>query len=195
MKRLILFYILILSGCLTSCVTSFYPLCDPHSAITNPDVEGKWQSTEGNVNIQLLSKSRKYKEWTYNTIKVNPKQTYVVNIARGTDTTVLLGRMIRLENNVFMDLTPIQRSAEHFETYVIGKVVEINNNKFSIAFANSAFIDQQMKAGRLRIAHASDTLFGSNIVTASTEELQRFVTKYANDERLFKTDDPFTLKR
>nr|WP_295869851.1 hypothetical protein [uncultured Chitinophaga sp.] len=197
MKRFLLLYTLVIIMSLSACISSYYPLWDEHSGTTNAQVEGRWLTSEGAVTIDLFTKSDLYNDWkNYQMMSEKEmQQTYFVQLVRKTDTTRLFAKMIKLDNRLYMDLTPMDASFQSFHTYLIGKIVELDNDKLSIVFANGAFIQQQLDAGRLRIAHVPDALFGNTLITASSAELQRFVTKYANDRRLFDANHLFTLKR
>jgi hypothetical protein len=54
---------------------------------------------------------------------------------------------------------------------------------------------EQIKSGNMHIKHEQDNLFGSFVITASSYELQQFVIKYSDDERIYSKANSVTLTK
>ena len=74
--------------------------------------------------------------------------------------------------------------------------VNINANAaLDLSFVDGEFIREQVNAGKMKLKHESNELFGSFLITASTSELQAFLEKYGNDERVFSKKTSVHLTR
>jgi hypothetical protein len=69
--------------------------------------------------------------------------------------------------------------------------LEVENEHLIIYQMSPKWLDNLIKENRIRIAHEMDDDEDKIILTASTKELQKFITKYANDEDAF--EDPEIL--
>ncbi len=83
----------------------------------------------------------------------------------------------------------------YLPTYTIAKLQILNNDSLVIKFLNGQFIKEQVAAGKMMIKHESDKLFDLFLITATSNELQHFLLKYGNDERLYSKDGTVILKR
>ena len=61
--------------------------------------------------------------------------------------------------------------------------IKINNNGFELSFFNGEQIYKLLNENRIKIKHESFEYY--KVITASTEELQKFVTKYADSKDFF----------
>jgi hypothetical protein len=52
-----------------------------------------------------------------------------------------------------------------------------------------------LKKGTLAIKYEKDDLFETDLITASSMDLQRLLAKYGRDERLYDKENTITLKK
>jgi hypothetical protein len=69
--------------------------------------------------------------------------------------------------------------------------VTITGNRVELYFLDKDFLDKLLEQNTIRIKH--ETLSGYKVITASTEELQKFIMKYANRRDLF--EEPVVLTK
>jgi len=49
--------------------------------------------------------------------------------------------------------------------------------------------------GTAAVRYEKDDLFATTLITASSDELRQFLTRYGNDERLYSSKNTVTLKK
>ena len=81
------------------------------------------------------------------------------------------------------------------KTSSIAKLEWKTNNSAVLHFLNGDYIKKNILDGKVRIKHEHDPLFDTFVITASSHELEQFLEKYGNDERLFKGGVTMTLTR
>jgi hypothetical protein len=89
---------------------------------------------------------------------------------------------------------PVKLGSEFIETYTFAKV-SINNNVMIVKFIDYNFLDKQLKAGTIGIRYEDDNVFQNRLITASTEDLQKFISKYGKDARLYTKESTLVLTR
>ncbi|MEJ0101250.1 MAG: hypothetical protein WDO19_01270 [Bacteroidota bacterium] len=73
--------------------------------------------------------------------------------------------------------------------------ISFHNSIMEIKFLNGNFIKNQLEKGAMAVKYESDPLFNTALVTASPVELQQFIAKYGNDERLYSAENTITLTK
>ena len=134
---------------------------------------------------------------------------YVVSYEENGVLYSYIGALMKSGNNMFMDLyplimhdpkvqedaaTPFDYNYDYLPGFTMAKV-SVSANEMTLVFVDGDFIKDQLKAGNIKLKHESDETFGSFIITASSKELQLFVEKYGNDERIFNKNNSITLVR
>ena len=190
-----LFYMLavILGGCVP--VISLHPLYTEKDIVVDKKLYGTWVSDSND------SKTT----WEFKSID-EPKNAYALIF---TDDEGMKGsfvaHLVKLQNRLFLDIFP---SELPWESEDPNKMDWPYNTLFLIpahTFVKIDSIESQLKL-RLTLESKMEDLLKENpnavehtsvgdrlVITGSTKELQAFVLKYADDERLFT--DQVTLSR
>jgi hypothetical protein len=134
-------------------------------------------------------------------------KTYSVVFEQKGIRHVMTGALTRINNNLFFELMPVfindpenpdgvgyEYAFDYLGTFTIGKIA-FDKNALTLQFLNSDFIREQIDKGTMRIKHEKDKLFDTFLITASTADMQQFLMKYGNDDRLFDTKNSITLTR
>lgn len=115
----------------------------------------------------------------------------------------MVAELIKIGNGLYMDLYPAamfdgKQKEDHTDAYnfnydyvggfTMAKVEIEGNSAMRLKFINGDFIKEQISAGKMRLKHEANSLFDTFIITASTEELQQFMQKYGNDERIYSKE-------
>ena len=225
MKKIVTPSIFLLWICHSACVTSLNPLVTYDRAITDSRLTGTWEKTDGQqFLIEPILESEFFKqeqnrssmfEDKKDIAKIESKEdsflltrSYVVQYKKGPGNYTLLVNFIRLNNQLFMNCTPITGSyttheggAEDLDisgsmrSYTIAKVQWQNTNTIRLDFIDGDFLYEQIKAGRMKIKNETDELYDTFLITASTKELQQFLEKYGNDDRFYNKENSVTLIR
>jgi hypothetical protein len=70
--------------------------------------------------------------------------------------------------------------------------VDIENDSIVINWFDSEWFAKKLEENKIRIKHEKNS--ANILLTALPKELQKFVSKYSNDEDAFDADFQFTLK-
>ena len=168
----------------TGCITSVHPLFTDNELIYQPELLGTWK--EGNETLTFSGIDSTH---------------YSIQMVEGSDTTNLIGRLGKLGNQYFLDVTIDPDDAKVndllgiyiFPVHVFFKVSFENDQLNMNAFAfSSDWLEKLIKERRIRINHEVENK--EILLTASTDELQEFVLKYIDEPKAFE-NDPSQYKR
>ena len=135
-------------------------------------------------------------------------KSYVIKYTKEKMEYVMFGSMVKLNGQFFINFAPIDintdkskeqafemTSADRLATHTIARVQFTTSNTIKLDFIDGGFLYDQVKAGRLKINNERDDLYDTFLITASTNELQQFLKKYGNDDRLYNKENSVTLTR
>lgn len=201
----------------SSCVTSVQPLVSINKMITDPRINGVWMQGATEVTIEPFSSSELSTKWTEilngKSLDGNKasaeaaKKLYVVSYKKEKRVYQMLFSLTRINENYFGDLYPAEmlddvdpdaglgKDNDFLPGYTIARLDIKDRSNLSIGFLDGELIKKQVLAGNMRLKHEYDPLFGTFVITASSEELQQFLAKYGNDARFFPSDNSINLKR
>lgn len=205
----VLFLMSIISGCT---VLSFYPLYTDDVLIRNDKIIGNWETDEG------LSGKSKILVWeiTFNDEKWIKKHN--VPFDRGskkepnkyayslflyyadypeTKAEFQL-HLVELNGKTYIDFFPEQWNVDIsiLEFHLMGvhtfAKVNIENDSIVIDWFDSEWFAKKLENNKVRIKHEKNS--ANILLTAQPKELQKFVSKYSNDEDAFNADNQVILK-
>lgn len=124
-------------------------------------------------------------------------------IIPGKKDVIFLTRLFMLDNQYYLDFYPLadtnhDENSTMFDlhlmpTHSIARVNKLTNNEIHIQWFNEDRLKKLFDENRIKISHEviSDEISHSSddktyILTASTDELQKFIIKYGNDDEAFK---------
>jgi hypothetical protein len=186
----------------SSCIPSLHPLYTKKDLVLNNTIEGTWISNESDKD-QSIWEIEKYDCGECN----GPQELYPKNIdgklysltnIQFNDTVVFELYILKLGDYFYFDFYPHDdyesdnelENMHLFPVHTFAKV-DIENNTINIKQFDLEFLEELIRQNKIKISHEKS---GRNIIlTAPTEELQKFVEKYADDENAF--NDPIILKR
>jgi hypothetical protein len=224
MKKIIIIILVFVCIAQSACVTTLQPLVTYDKIITDNRIIGKWKNDEQQIDVQLFSKSDFYKrhkddfekelkgkERTDKTMRdsVVYSKSYNIQYVKDGVQYDLLGGLIRINGQLFMDFTPINSApvnndlskdismdpGSSLNANTIAKVEIQSPNTLKIDFIDGGFIYDQVKAGHLKIKNERDELYDTFLITASSIELQKFLEKYGKDKRFYNKENSVTLIR
>ena len=210
---------------LQSCITSLHRLITYDKAILENNISGTWQGKEKIIEIQPTKQSELAKEfkqlWNEKDKKPLSEQdkkdsilyyekSYVFSFIKSDVTYFMLANFIRLNNELYTDIYPLEMvhadtsgkkeindydiESGYTASHTIARVI-YSGNSLELKFLNGEFIGAQIGRGRVSLKNEKDELSGAILITASTEELQRFIAKYGKDERLYDKNNTVILTR
>lgn len=192
---------LFLSACALS---SLFPLYTEKDLRTDDDLIGKWLTDyDGQKEYWVIEKLDTANNkggflgspgaWSnYNTGK-----TYRLVSVEDTIEQEFALHLLELNGIQYLDFYPVNVEVNHgflawhmVPTHIFGKV-EIKKNQLVLHFFDSDYFVKMIEQDKIRISHVE--LNGRQLITAETDELQKFIKKYANRSEVFQKPD--TLPR
>jgi hypothetical protein len=189
MKRRILLFTILAAICLLqSCISSLRPLYTEKDLIFDPRLLGEWKQDDGNTVL--------IREYTNKDLTLNHKGYLLICNDKGGGDVRFVGNLVALGGNVFLDLYPIapdddskkgdDRIGHLLENYIpthsYYKVKVADKQIQLFSFASQKLYDM-LGENRIRLKH--EDLENYKVITASTQEIQQFVKKYADRDDLF----------
>ena len=206
MKPRTIISLIIMGMLVSSCVlSSLFPLYTEKDLRTDDGLIGKWQvgKENGEEDYWIIEKLDTVNtgggfmgtsnEWSeYNTGK-----TYRLVAVQDTIEQEFALHLLELDGIRYLDLYPVNVEvspgflAWHMvPTHIFGKV-EIYKNQLITHFFDQDFFDKLIEQNKIRISHVD--MNGRQLITAETDELQKFANKYSNESQAFQKPD--TLPR
>lgn len=192
MKRNILvsiaLIIVLLQGCI---VKSLHPFFNDSDLISRNELINTWTDQDGGI-------------WTINSFKNKPGVYELHWRHNGEQDVVMLGHLFKLNNELYMDFLPLSDNSSvdmpifnlHIlPTHSVARVISISHDEIQIKWFNEKWIRTLFEQNRIRISHEvildedevdpKKEKDKSYILTASTEELQKFIVKYGGEDKAF----------
>jgi hypothetical protein len=179
------FFILFLSGC----IPSIHPLYSDEDIVFKTELLGSW--AEGDAKWVFEQRG----ENGY-LLKYYEKENFFRDTATFSDFEVTL---LKLGNNYYLDFYPGENDQLDFSSLLIATLLPVHifakvdfvDEGVEISFFDRDWLEELLDENRIRIAHEKTSEYF--VLTASTDELQKFVIKYSDVEDAFV--EPSLLER
>ena len=204
--------ILILNSCI---VKSLHPFYTKGTLSFEKRFLGIWKDNEDPNNQWIITSVKDYytEEWKKDTIPPSPedlerynkeKEGYLVIKKQKNDVGIFLAMPFKINNQLFLDFKPITSSCEcsidlmgyhKVITHSLVKFDILNDNSISIKWFSSEKMKSLFENHKIYIKH--EKYDSEYLLTASPEELQKFIAKYivSNETEKWKTDVAYDLER
>jgi hypothetical protein len=156
---------------------SMFPLFTEKDQQLLPGLEGGWKGPDG----QSF------------TLKTKADRSYdIIALEQSGERTAYEGLVGKLGKNWFVDSYPTSHHLDHhlLRAHVISRI-QLEGDSLRMSSLEDKWLKTHLEMGDLNIAHI--VVDGDVILTATTEELQRFVAAHADDKEAFP--NPGTLSR
>lgn len=206
MKTVKILLVILLAGLtFQGCITSLHPLYTSKDLVFDKRLLGTWRSDspteswtlENLMEKELLPykdpKERKDKE-VFKSQFIN-KNTYLLTHTDKGEKAEFLLNLVKLDNNFYIDLYPgpLKEKNELLEDHYLPvhsyAKIRIADNGFELYYLNADLLDKLLNENRIKIKH--ETFDYYKVITASTAELQQFVTKFADHKDFFSAPVKF----
>ena len=182
-------------------IYALHPLYDTSTLIFDTSLLGTWIDDDGNE--WNFEKASKPDDDEIQKLGLN-ENTYLLTYTENEKPAQLYAHIVKLEDNLFLDLYPGDNYDEQIGNDLLASnllpihtflKIEINKNELTFHPFDAEWVDDLFEYKKIRIAHENVAYFGFTlrVLTASTAELQKFVTKYQNEKEAF--EEPDILKR
>jgi len=186
---------LILSGCL---VKSLHPFFREKDVIFKKELIGTWVDQKSGKWIISQAKMKKKGSGTLGSNTVDSLLNYyTVTLTENGGVSSFTSHLFKLNNQLFVDFFPEEISVMDLtsfhlvRTHSIAKI-EVLGDSIELKWFNEIWLADLFKNNKIRISHeiiSEEDKDESFVLTASTDELQKFIIKYGNDPKAF-TDKP-----
>ena len=132
------------------------------------------------------------------------KKGYLAIYETSESKTAFLVMPFKINDQLFLDFTPFYFSTDEslldhhlISTHSLAKFDSNSENELSIKWLSSDKIGELIKNNYIKIKHEKVGFDEEYLLTASSEELQKFIKKYmdSSDENKWKTDVKFNLNK
>jgi hypothetical protein len=163
------------------CLPSYYPLFTPDQYLMNEELLGTWKNDDGTFIFEADSVQ-------------NSNRYLMTQISADGDTAQFYAALGKLDDHYFLDLS--LRDLELGNTWAALHVVPVHtfskitfdDSEMEISMFRESWLKKRIKQRHLRIKH-EEKADGDILLTAPTEELQKFVIKYADIDEAYVTFD------
>ena len=188
--------IFLLQGCL---VKSLHPFYTDNDLIFKKELTGSWTDKDS-----VAWEIRQHMRFTGLFKPDAPDNSYDISMSDKKGTSHYIAHLFRLEDHLYLDFLPTDISCQNdlaglhlVAAHSLAKV-DLSGGKITIGWYNEEWLTGLFNKNKIRIAHERvpydpdyrDPNSDQVILTARTDELQKFIIKYGNDPEAFKKEKP-----
>ena len=207
MKKIILvsslaFMILLLG----SCLTTLHPIFTEKDLVSDPRLNGKWSNIEdGSTANYRLAQINDVKSLS-TSMQRNVSKIYMLEErdAQGLLKSKQYAFMVRLGKYYYMDFYPTQlKQADNEEKFFAAHYIPMHSiyrirfkddHSFEMQQLDAGYLENLIKNKKIRIRHEV-TEDGNYVITAPTEELQKYIIKYSEVPEAYSKDNSATYSK
>jgi len=183
--------VLVLNGCF---IKSLHPFFTEKDVVFKKELIGTWLDQDSaQWHIEQHKQSKGFLKGGDSLVN----SYHVVYCDKKEMNTEFEVHLFKLNNTMYLDFYPLViGDNDMFNFHIVpahslAKVEISGQNDITIKWFNEQWLGELFKQNRIRIAHetvSENSDYVSYILTASTGDLQKFIVKYGNDPRAFKSD-------
>jgi hypothetical protein len=202
MKRWIKFIFLGVSISLGGCLNTFYPIYNPKDLVWNENLIGYWQFENERMQIaKITDKDLLPKQLQ----QLQDKIMLIRNMNDGNDRSADdIAMLVKIGNHYFLDRFPVLNDAEKklnplftglfLRQHSIYRVDSFQTgNKLFLQRVSDTKLKEQIEQKRIKIQTIQRD--DASLILATTEELQKHIIKYADDQGLYENDNSHTFRK
>jgi hypothetical protein len=170
----------VLQGCI---VKSVYPFFKESDVVFKKELVGSWMDNDSN-------------RWNIHANPFKPN-SYELHYIKGNRDVAFAGTLFTLDGYLYMDLFPVSDNKEEMlffdvhlvPTHSVAMVEKLTSDDIIIKWFNEEWLESLFSQNKIRISHEMIMDFdlkpnedeGMYLLTASTDELQKFIVKYREE--------------
>lgn len=201
--------IIISSIILCGCLTTLYPIFRAQDVVTNDNLVGYWRclnkqnETTGFLNIKKIPDDRK-NELSEKIRKVADKGYLVSMLNPGGEMDGLFFVfLVKIGNSEYFDFYPAETEVQktvnadhksHFLKFHTSYKCEVKDtDHFAMKLFDKGFLEELISKQQIRLRYEV-TGDGKKIITATTEELQKFISQYGDSPKAYTADVSYCVR-
>ena len=223
-KKLFLVASLGVMALLSSCLTSLHNLATYTTVVSDNRITGNWRHDDMTMKIETVPTSSFFKKLTSAKVNGEEKKSvydskedsllysisYIIDFTKNNYRYYMVCCLTRIGDDLYADMEPLSAESvnkstasdiddlfsggSYTTTHSIAKLI-FRGGELELRILNGDFIKEQLSNGNAAVRYEKDDLFATTLITASSDELRQFLTKYGNDERLYSSKNTITLKK
>lgn len=166
---------------LAGCIPSIHPLYHQEDIVFKPELLGSWQQDDAKWVFEQSGENGYFLKYYEKGNLINENQTY-------SDFEVTL---VKLGENFYLDIYPGENEQIEFSTLLQSTLLPVHSfarinfleEGIEISFLSIDWMEELLKENPMIIAHEKTPNY--IVLTASTDELQKFIISYSNNEKAF----------
>lgn len=186
---------------LSGCLKTLFPIFHEKDAIFNKSLLGYWRCSDKGGNISFME---------FQKIMDDRKQELPPGIRKIADKGYLVTRintkeeissqhfvfLVRIGKYYYLDYFPAETGSQknvnkiykdhHIKVHSNYRCDFKDNNRFEMKLFDQDFLDKLISKNQINIRH--EVIDGSNLITASTDDLQKFIKQYSDNPEAFGDD-------
>jgi len=188
MKIRSILFILGLTGIVVSCIPSLYPLYRDKDLLIDNKLEGLYETGEDEYwKIRRLDPDfeKLLGDWR----QYNSGYTYKLSVKEDDKLEEFALHLLDLGDDLYLDFFPVNYDIRHgfldmhlVPAHIFAKA-ELTDQALILHFFDMEWMEELIESNRIKISYVA--LEERYLLTARTEELQKFITKFANDSTTF----------
>ncbi|WP_186757263.1 hypothetical protein [Echinicola salinicaeni] len=186
-----LLIIALVNGCV---VPSLYPLYTENELIIDERLEGVWvDNNEGDDDFGLKISKSNPRDSKDSSLSNSADKLYRLEHTDDGETVIFDLFLVKVGNSTYLDFFPNEYPDQEFKNlfglmhiypvHTFAKVV-IKENELIIQNFDGDYIKKMIEQNRVKISH--ENISGEILLSASPNELQKFVLKYEDEPKLFE---------
>lgn len=207
MKRIHALAILVLLLGLSSCLSTVQPIFTEKDLVFDQKLIGKWRYESKSYSgfVEITNATRKDLAEQPGLAKLAAK-TYLLRYrnTEGVVEAAYFGFMVKLGDKYYMDYYPAETPATmNYDPFYKNHYLKMHtcyllsikkDNAFELKQFDETYMKKLIADKKIRVRHETRE-DGSFVVTASTEELQQYITKYSDVPEAYYEDNTSTFTR
>ncbi len=223
-KKLSLVASLGVMALLSSCLTSLHNLATYKTVVSDNRITGNWRHDDMTMKIETIPTSSFFKKLTSAKVNGEEKKSvydskedsllysisYIIDFTKNNYRYYMACCLTRIGDDLYADMEPLSAESvnksttsdiddlfsggSYTSTHSIAKLI-FRSGELELRILNDDFIKEQLSNGNAAVRYEKDDLFATTLITASSDELRQFLSKYGNDERLYSSKNTITLKK
>lgn len=195
MKIRIVLFILGLTGIAVSCIPSLYPLYRDKDLLIDNKLEGFYE-TGKNEYWKIRRLDPDFEKLSGDWKQYKSGYTYKLSVREEDKLEEFALHLLELGDDLYLDFFPVNYDIRHsfldmhlVPAHIFAKA-ELTDQSLILHFFDIEWLEELIESNRIKISYVE--LKDRNLLTARTEELQKFITKFANDSTTFIEADTLT---
>ena len=183
---------------LSSCLTTLYPIFHEKDVVFNESLLGYWKCSDKAKTISFMEVKKipdDRKPELYPNIRGISDKGYLVRMvdSLGQTTSQSFVFLAKIGNNYYLDYYPAEMpSQKNVNTFYKSHYIKVHssyrcnfkdNDHFEMKRFDQDFLDKLISNNKINIRH--EVIGRRNLITASTDDLQKFIIMYSDNGAAF----------